>query len=466
ELAEEVFQLIEPFAGYAFNKAHSVSYAMIAYWTAYFKANYPEEYMAAVLNAHVGQRDKISSDVTECLRLGIPVLLPDVNRSEADFSIDINSDGKPVIRFGLASVKNVGSLAILPIVDERKEKGSYQSVEDLCRRADLGGVNRRAMESLLKVGALDSLGDRGSLLASVERIVSLAQREAQLKGSGQTTMFDLFGEEVSTPINPIEMEEGEVLRQERIDWEEDLLGTSISDSSWRNQARKAESYAVISLNDVVPEMAGQSITLVGRVSSQRSGLARDGKPFAAVELDLLVGSIVVMVWSNSYDKTRGLWDKGRLVEVIGKVRLRGDLPSITCDDAKPYVIEDGNGHTPNKDEIVSTSETSARTQNGAYASTSIDSPNQQNGTPPAPPTKLWIRLEESNNPGHDAHMLRGVVKLLKNYPGDGHVGLKISTDGKTVIGELPEVSVEYCRELHMALVDMVGEDGVEVVGWA
>ena len=462
DLAEEVFQLIEPFAGYAFNKAHSVSYAMIAYWTAYFKANYPEEYMVAVLNAHAGQGDKIGSDVTECLRLGIPVLLPDVNRSEADFSIDVSSDGKPAIRSGLAAVKNVGSLAIIPLVEERKNNGSYRSVEDLCRRADLGSVNRRAMESLIKVGALDSLGERGSLLASVERIVSLAQREARLKGSGQTTMFDLFGEAVSTPINSIELEEGEVLHQEKLAWEKELLGTFISENQLSSLAYKIPPDTIISRNAIDNDMDGKRVNIVGQVSSQRSLFTKDGKHFAAVALDLLGGSIEVMVWSNVYDKTRDLWYEGSLVEIVGKVRLRDDETSITCDAAKPYKIEDGD-ELSNEEEIAPMPEVQAHTLNDASSSTSIDTSNGVNGTSPAPSNKLWIRLEESSNPGYDEHMLRAVVRLLKNYPGEGPVGLRIKTNGKTVIGELPGVSVEYCPELHHELVAMVGEGGVEVV---
>ena len=469
ELSEEVFQLVEPFAGYAFNKAHSVSYAMIAYWTAYFKANYPEEYLAAVMNAHTGQGDKIAIDGNECRRLGIPVLPPDLNRSEADFSIDVSSDGKPAIRFGLASVKNVGSMAVMPLVEERKENGPYRSVEDLCRRADLGSINRRSMESLIKVGALDSLGDRGSLLASVERITSLAQREARLKGSGQTTMFDLFGEAVSAPINSIELEEGEVLDREKIAWEKELLGMSISNDPWIELALKARGYAVISLADIEPEMAGKSITLVGQISSHRSGLTKDGKPFAAVVLDLLDSNVEVMVWSNAYDKTRDLWYEGSLVEIVGKVRLRDDEISIICDDAKPYKIEDADGQPNYEDDIAPTTEAAAHTTNGASAPASSHTSNGKTGTSPspapAPASKLWIRLEESSNPGRDEHMLREVVKLLMNYPGEGRVGLRIKTDGKTVIGDLPSVSVKYCQELHQELVAMVGEGGVEVVGW-
>jgi DNA polymerase-3 subunit alpha len=466
ELSEEVFQLIEPFAGYAFNKAHSVSYAMIAYWTAYFKANYPEEYMAAVLNAHSGQADKISSDVSECLRIGIPVLLPDVNRSESDFSIDISSDGKPAIRFGLANVKNVGAMAVTPLVEERKENGPYKSVEDICRRADLGSINRRSVECLIKVGALDSIGDRGALLASIDRIMSLAQREAQLKGSGQTTMFNLFGEEVSTPINSIELKEGEVLQQEKLAWERELLGTHISENPLRAIISAAPPNTIISRDALDNSMDGKRVNIVGQVSSHRSGMTRNGKPFAAVVLDLLGGNIEIMVWSNSYDKTRELWYEGSLVEVVGKIRLREDEISITCDAAKPYSIEDNASYTPDSIMPQPLTEAPLHSHNDASANDSTEPSNVKNGLSRDPSTKIWIRLEESNNPRQDEHMLRGVVKLLMNYPGEGTVGLRIKTEGKTVIGDLPFISVKYCQELHQELVAIVGDGGVEIMGLA
>ena len=229
-LAEEVFQLIEPFAGYAFNKAHSVSYAMIAYWTAYLKANYPEEYMASLMNSHLGQADKISGDTAECLRLGIPVLLPDINRSSTKFSIDINHEGQNSIRFGMACVKHVGGQAINSLIEERSKNGSYNSIEDLCRRGDLRNVNRRAMESLIRVGTLDSLSPRGPTLASIERIMATAQRESQLRESGQTNMFDLFGEAVEMPMEDLQLDHGEILHKELMEWEKELLGTWITNN--------------------------------------------------------------------------------------------------------------------------------------------------------------------------------------------------------------------------------------------
>ena len=201
ELAEQVFALIEPFAGYAFNKAHAFSYALIAYQTAYLKANYPVEYITALLSAHAGVMEKITSAISECRRLGIKVLPPNINHSEANFSIEKDEKGSLAIRFGLTSIKNVGVGAIESIIAEREKSGQFKSIEDLCRRCDLRNMNRRVMESLIKAGALDCLGNRGTLLNNVNEILSLAQREQKYREAGQTTMFDLWGKEVPVPVS-------------------------------------------------------------------------------------------------------------------------------------------------------------------------------------------------------------------------------------------------------------------------
>ncbi|MFA5761166.1 MAG: DNA polymerase III subunit alpha, partial [Dehalococcoidales bacterium] len=194
EIAEEVYALIEPFAGYAFNKAHAVNYALIAYQTAYLKAHYSIEYLTALLIAADGQAEKISVAVDECRRMGIQVLQPDINHSEVDFAIEKLEDGTQAIRFGLEAIKNVGENAVKPIIEERKTGGEYKTIEDMCRRVDICGINKRVMESLIKSGAMDCLGERGTLLGNIGTIMSAAQREQQLKSSGQSTMFDLFGD--------------------------------------------------------------------------------------------------------------------------------------------------------------------------------------------------------------------------------------------------------------------------------
>ena len=189
-IAEQIFSLIEPFAGYAFNKAHSVSYALISYWTAYFKTHYPVEFMASVLNSRLDNPDKILSAINEAIKLDIPILLPDVNRSEEFFCIDEIPGANRSIRFGLSAIKTLGEGAIRPIVSERKDNGPYLSLEDFCRRADLSSLNKRTLQSLIKAGSLDSFGDRGAILESADQIISTAQMHETMRTTGQTNMFD------------------------------------------------------------------------------------------------------------------------------------------------------------------------------------------------------------------------------------------------------------------------------------
>ena len=160
ELAVEIFDLIEPFAGYAFNKAHSISYALISYWTGHFKTHHQVEYMAAALNARMDNPGRTAGSMNECFRLGIPVLLPDVNRSKEQFSIDRDQDGNPRIRIGLAAVKMASENAVKPLVRDRLENGPYGSIDDFCSREGSAQLNRRTLENLVKAGAFDSLAPR------------------------------------------------------------------------------------------------------------------------------------------------------------------------------------------------------------------------------------------------------------------------------------------------------------------
>lgn len=467
-LAEEVFQLIEPFAGYAFNKAHSVSYAMIAYWTAYLKANYPEEYMASLMNSHLGQADKISGDTAECLRLGIPVLLPDINRSAANFSIDVNHEGQNAIRIGMACVKHVGEQAITSLIDERTSNGIYTSIEDLCRRGNLSNVNRRAMESLIRVGTLDSLSPRGPTLASIDRIMATAQRESELRDSGQTNMFDLFGESVKMPMENLQLDHGEILHKELMEWEKELLGTWITNNPLTAAAYSAPNNCIISREDIESEMIGKSLNLVGQVSSINQRTTREGKAFIILDLALMVGNITVIVWPNIYDRTQDIWYEGNLVELVGKLRSREDELSIHCDEVVEYSPE----RSMPSNEISATSELQENTINNKSLHTNGVNKHPENSlsntellenpSPKSNDIKLWIHIEESDDPTEDEQKLRDIVRLLLNHRGNSPTALVIKTNGKTVKGDLPFASVSYCEQLHSELAQLVGNESIKV----
>ncbi|MDD4874066.1 MAG: DNA polymerase III subunit alpha, partial [Dehalococcoidales bacterium] len=339
ELAEQVFALIEPFAGYAFNKAHAVSYALIAYQTAYLKANYPVEYLTALLVASNGQSEKISVAADDCHRLGIKVLPPDINRSEVSFSIEKGGDGTEAIRFGLEAIKNVGTGAVKPIIEERNKGGIYKSIEELCRRVDISSINKRVMESLVKAGAMDSLGDRGTLLGNIGIIMSVAQREQQLKSSGQSTMFDLWGDSINIPMPSLDLEAVEVSKKEMLDWEKELLGVYLSEHPFSPFAAKAAAENTLLCGQVDAEMDGQTVMVAGMVSSIHGLVTRDGQPSASVMLEDLNGKLEVMVWSRVFASTRNLWQEGNFLLVDGKVRLRADHPQLVCEHVRIFDLE-------------------------------------------------------------------------------------------------------------------------------
>jgi len=228
EFAERIFALIEPFAGYGFNKAHAVSYGIISYWTAYLKANYPVEYMTALLNSNIDNTEKTVTAVTECRRIKIPVLPPSVNLSDVAYTIEAGQGGTPSIRMGLAAIKNVGSGAVSSLVNARKKEGAFETVEHMCRSADMGGLNRKTLESLIKAGALDGFGDRGGLLEIVDRIATLAAGEARLRDSNQVNMFEQMGDSVPAQLTSIEIPNLDTSEGDKSRWERELIGVSLS----------------------------------------------------------------------------------------------------------------------------------------------------------------------------------------------------------------------------------------------
>ena len=462
--AEAIFHLIEPFAGYAFNKAHAVSYALIAYWTAYFKANYPVEYMAAVLDIRMENQDKVAGSVAECQRLGIPVLPPDVNHSEVMFAIEPHSEGRSGIRFGLAAVKNVGVGAVEPLVQARRDGGPFQSVEDLCRRVEIKGLNRRTLESLIKAGALDTLGaHRGALLAGLDRILSLAQREAKLRQTGQTTMFDLFGETVDAPLPALELPNAEpVSPQEKLTWERELLGVSFSDNPFSAIVASVDpSVATISVQDLDPEQAGRRIVVVGQVESANQRLTREGKPFVSAMLALLDGSLEVVAWPEVYQASRNLWEEGALLQVVGQLRARDDRLSLVCKEAALYQV-------PSPD-VVSSNGAGAPEESSVPPATN-GAPPPTNGAPPpapppravAPPKKIRLVLRETADPLADEGRLREALRVLLEHPGPDRVLLELHIGGPGVRTLEAPMTASSCPDLHQALEQLLGPESVHV----
>ncbi len=443
EVAAEVFDLIEPFAGYAFNKAHSVSYALIAYQTAYLKANYPAEYITAFLTIHAGQSEKVANAVAECRRLGIVVLPPDINRSQLNFSIEEDGDGHPAIRFGLAGIKNVGAGAVEPIITERNKGGDFKSIEDLCRRCDLHAINRRVMESLIKAGALDSLENRGTLLNSVSRILSLAQREQRLRETGQSTMFDLWGKAAPMPLTELDLTPAEVSDREKAFWEKELMGVSFSEKPFSPVISGGTDTTFCGQIDA--EMTGQSTVVAGRLVSVRYLITKDGRPFASAILEDFSGQVEVMVWPKVYEETGHLWQEGNELVVQGKVRLRDDRVQINCDSVRRY--------QPAQEEPITTAEPMVP-EAPVEAVTGSTAPKARR--------RLLIYISQTSDEDGDITRLNRIVAALKAFPGSDEVQLNITNGAEATSLRLANIHTTYCPELHQRLVELVGEDGFRV----
>ena len=466
EVAESVFALVEPFAGYAFNKAHAVSYGLISYWTAYFKANYPVEFMVCLLNAHAGNGDKVFSFVEECRRLNIPVKGPSINKSESVFAIEVQDDGRSAVRFGLSTIKNVGSQAVEPILESRSKVGAFKSIENMCRDADLSGINRKALESMIKAGVLDDFGERGAVLTAMDRIVSLAQSESQLRDSNQSTMFDLFGKSVPTPLVNIDLNGESVTDGQLEEWETELLGVALTESEWQKVlAQHANPDSVTSRRQIVAEMDGDKIKLFGQVASVMERKTREGKPYVIATLSLQGGGEVdVFVWEEIRGRTGDLWQERKLVEVSGKVRVKGDRISINCTDAfkinsvvvsVPTVEIDGSSG----ERVQSVTESKMNGKTGSYGGPDHDSSVDTPGLPQTESVKcLNVRLQETGQPDVDLQLLEDIRNLMLENQGRDEVNWEIATNGSIVQMEWSIIRVSTIA-LEASLRQMVGVAG-------
>ena len=259
--------------------------------------------MVALLNSYIDNTDKIAAAVEECRRLDMPVHPPDVTTGSVEFSIEPSPDGSPGIRFGLSAVKNVGVGAVQPFLEAVEKGKSIDSIEQMCREVDLSGFGRKPLESLIRAGAMDRFGDRSALLAVVDRILSLAQSEARLRDSGQTTMFDLFGETVPTPLASIELDDVTTPDREKWAWERELLGVSIAQGPALTVESDGDAEAVAQAGQLRSDMNGRRVVLAGQVSGVTERSTRDQRPFLVVTLDVMDGPVEVLVWQNMIGET-------------------------------------------------------------------------------------------------------------------------------------------------------------------
>ena len=319
--AEQVFELLKPFAGYAFNKAHAVCYAILAYQTAYLKANFPVEFMAALLGVYRGKEDRVVGCIEESRRMDIEVLQPDVNKSREDFSIEVE-EGKSKIRFGLGAIKGIGDAGIEGLLKAREE-GPFTHLYELAERArEQGGMNRLALDALVKAGALDSLDpNRKKLLAVLDTAVAFAEQANRDKAAGQDSLFG--GDSADHPKYPNLPEVPPATRQENLAMEKEVTGLYLSDhplKGYEKAVERAASHAVAGIDELGD---GSIVTLAGVVAAIRQIRTKSkNELMATLTIEDMTGQAVVTVFPGAFTQYASLIGKDRLIVVKGQVQHR------------------------------------------------------------------------------------------------------------------------------------------------
>jgi DNA polymerase-3 subunit alpha len=317
--AEALFDSIAKFAEYGFNRAHSAAYGVIAYQTAYLKANYPLEYMTALLIHMEGSADRVATAIVDCRIRGIDVIAPDINRSRADFSM---SDGR--ILFGLAAIKNVGQHAVESIVSMRDADGPFKSLEDLCdRTAAIQDVNRRVLEALVQSGTCDSLGERARLLTMLDHAVSRAERSRRDRESGQTSLLDMVGtpETVADDYGLL-IDVAPMAGEEKLRLEKELLGLYLSDHPLRRISAELAKLSDTQAVEVTSALQDTEVRVAGLVREVRRVVTRKGQIMAYASLEDLTGTVDVVLFPRIFEQVRLLFEPDKVIVVQGKVDAR------------------------------------------------------------------------------------------------------------------------------------------------
>jgi DNA polymerase-3 subunit alpha len=329
---DQVFAAFQPFERYGFNKAHATCYGLIAYQTAYLKANYTVDYMAAVLSAFRSSEEKVAAAVVECRRIGIEVRPPDVARSAVEFTVE--DEG---IRFGLLAVKNVGQGAIESIIAAREADGPFKSLGDLCRRIDLRLTNRKVLESLAKVGALSAFGHAAQILEGLDDAMAAGAATQRDLTTGQTSLFDVGATESMVLERPLP-QTAEAPVRERLRWEKELLGLYLSEHPMGEVADQVGAFVTAYSGDLKSDetLDGQRLVVGGIVVASRTVVTRTRSTMSVVTLEDLQGSIEVVVFPRLYETTGPIWQDGAILLVAGRVDHRGEEVSLLADVVVPW----------------------------------------------------------------------------------------------------------------------------------
>ena len=481
EMAETFWTQLEEFANYCFNKSHAACYGLIAYWTAYLKAHYPDAFMAALMTSDHDDTDRLAIEMTECKHMGIDVLSPDVNESFIEFAVVPNEHK---IRFGMSAVKGVGVGAVEEVLRAREE-GAFSSVEDFAKRVSTSKFNRKAWESLIKSGAFDDIGDRSDLLFNLDAITAFASKLQKEAASGQTDLFGMLGGEGSGVQSMLNLQKAPVQHtdKERLAWERELLGLYIS----AHPLDKYETYLseqAQPLTQLIPEYDSRTMTVGGIINSVRTIVTKSGSKMAFVGIEDKFGEGEVIVFPNLYEKVGAKLHQDAVIRVTGKNSARDrdgnlggeskliadDIIMITDDDVDNYESTGRKMDAPKISAAVKKERRAAyknqrrssagRSDGSKQASAAVQPAAKQPAVSVAaaemPAVKLFVHVKDPNN--HDA--LIKMKSVCGDYAGMTDVVLVLGEEKKSAM-RLP-FKVEADDALIKKLEQLLGKECVKV----
>ena len=331
--AETIWDFIEPFARYGFNKSHAACYATIAYQTAYLKAHYPTEFMAAFMNSETGDVERVAFLIEECKEMGINVLPPSINESYEKFTV-VMASGKPSIRFGLTAIKNVGDNVVSTVIKERENTGFFKTAENFVSRIHNKDLNKKSLESLIKCGALDTFGERNALLHNLEALLSHARDRQKQSSIGQVS---LFGNSIETELPPLRLAVAESAKSwEKLMWEKELLGLYVSDHPLNSYQTELNLEKVTPIKNISVNTLG-SIKIGGIITKIQKIVTKTGRPMVFSNVEDLTSRIELVVFPNVLEKNPEVWKENNIIIAQGKVNDRDGALKLLCDDVKPLI---------------------------------------------------------------------------------------------------------------------------------
>lgn len=419
EIATELWALIEPFAAYGFNKAHAASYAMVAYQTAYMKANFPAEFMTAVMIAEEGDLEKIAEAVAECRRMGIEVLPPDINQSNENFTYIDDTH----IRFGFMAIKNLGADVTSALVSERAAAGEFKSLADFATRLPTKYFNKRSLEALIKSGALDSLGERNILLANLNDIQEYNKDIQRSHENGQVNLFSLSPALGGSGLTLRHVPPSD--KQERLAWEKELLGLYVTEHPFSEYSEMALGRGATKISELKGLSKGSECRIGGIVASAKRILTKKNETMLFAKIEDETGNVEAIIFPRVYSANSALWNEGEKLFITGKMSEKEEELRFIADRAEKLNLGDKSWQ------------------------------KRESGKSGELPAAMLVKIEEMTDP----HFFEDLRRLLMRFPGDRQVVL-IFPAGAAAKKMETDFRVADTPELRTAIEQLAGSGSV------